>query len=341
MRKTVVSVSALCLAFAATSVRSAGNDELWEMTTTMKMQGMAMPAMKSKMCIAKDGAYNPDADKKDKNCTTTDYKVSGNTVKWAMKCTGKNAMTGTGEMTKTADAMKGTFNMQAEGMAMVQVMDGKRIGTCDAVAQKKAVNEAVADINATSAAETKRSCEDTARQIARNGGEKATGDTFKGKGQCAAQRESLCKQLRSRAGTYAGFAAYNNHRDALRAANQPSGGALADCGIDLEKQRPDLCKRAVGDKNYRFIGGFCPVEAAQLNAKECAGFGRDYTADLARPNAGVCRALRSKAAGYEDADTKANAEADRAAATESAKESEKNQAKSGGAMDKLKKTFGF
>lgn len=341
MRKIVLTVSTLCLAVAATSVRSAGNDELWEITTTMKMQGMAMPGMKTKSCIAKDGAYNPDADKKDKNCTTTDYKVSGNTVKWAMKCTGKDAMTGTGEMTKTADTMKGAFNMQAEGMAMVQVMEGKRIGTCDAVAQKKAVNEAVAEIQATSAAETKRNCEDTARQIARNGGDRATSDQFKGKGRCAAQRDSMCKQLRSRAGTHAGFAAYSNHRDALRAANQPSGVALADCGIDLEKQRPDLCKRAVVDKNYRFIGGFCPIEAAQLNAKECAGFGRDYTADLARPNAGTCRALRSRAGEYQDADTKANEEADRARAAESAKESEKNQAKSGGAMDKLKKTFGF
>jgi hypothetical protein len=341
MRKTVVFVSALCLAIAATSVRAAGNDELWEMTTTMKMEGMAMPGMKTKSCIAKDGAYNPDADKKDKNCTTTDYKVSGNTVKWAMKCTGKNAMTGTGEMTRTADSMKGTFNMQAEGMAMVQVMEGKRIGTCDAVAQKKAVNEAVADLKATSEAETRRSCEDTARSITRNGGDRTTGDLFKGKGMCVAQRDSLCKQLRTRAGTHAGFAAYTNHRDALRAANQPSGVALADCGIDLEKQRPDLCKRAVADKNYRFIGGFCSVEAAQLSAKECAGFGRDYTADLARPNAAMCRTLRSRSTDYQDADTQANAEADRAAATQSAKEAEKNTAKSGSAMDKLKKTFGF
>jgi hypothetical protein len=62
---------------------------------------------------------------------------------------------------------------------------------------------------------------------------------------------------------------------------------------------------------------------------------------MARPNASVCRALRSKAAGYEDADTEANAAADKAAAAQSAKEGEKNKAKSEGSMDKLKKTFGF
>lgn len=341
MRKNIPAAYGLCLVVLAAPAWSAGSDELWEITTTMKMQGMAMPGMKSKSCIAKDGAYNPDADKKDKNCTTTDYKVSGNTVKWAMKCTGKNAMTGTGEMTKTADAMKGTFNMQAEGMAMVQVMEGKRVGTCDAVAQKKAGNEAIADLKATSEAETRRSCEDIARRIAMDGGDGSTGDMFKGKGQCVAQRDGLCKELRTRAGTHAGFAAYLNHRDKLRAANQPSGWALADCGVDLEKQRPGLCQRAVADKNYRFIGGFCEVEAAQLSAKECAGFGRDYTADLARPNAAMCRTLRSRNTNYQDADTKANEEADRVKAAESTKDGEKNKAKSEGAMDKLKKTFGF
>jgi hypothetical protein len=341
MRKIVLTVSTLCLAVAATSVRSAGNDELWEIATTMKMQGMAMPAGKSKSCIAKDGGYNPDADKKDKNCTTTDYKISGNTVTWKMKCTGKNAMTGSGEMTKTTDTMKGTFKMQAEGMDMVQVMEGKRIGTCDAAAQKKAMNEAVADLKSAGDEQTRRGCEDMARRIAQDGGDGITGDQFKGKGQCIAQRDGLCKELRTRAGSYAGFAAYTNHRDTLRAANQASGTVLADCGIDLEKQRPGLCQRAVGEKNYRFIGGFCPNEAAQLNAKECAGFGRDYTADLARPNAGMCRALRSRAADYRDADSQANAEADKAKAAESAKESEKSKAKSEGAMDKLKKTFGF
>jgi plasmid stability protein len=238
-------------------------------------------------------------------------------------------------VTRTTDTLKGTMKMQAEGMDMVQVMDGKRIGTCDAVAQKKAVNEAVAEIKATGAAETRRSCEDTARQIARNGGERATSDQFKGKGQCAAQRDSMCNQLRSRAATHAGFSAYINHRDTLRAANQPSGVALADCGIDLEKQRPGLCQRAIEELSLH--RRLLPERSRQLSAV------RRSVATHCRPGPTrpACAAPRSKAAGYEDADSRANAEADKAATTQSAKEAEKNTTKSGGAMDKLKKTFGF
>jgi hypothetical protein len=341
MRKIVHALPFALFALASQSASSAGNDELWEMTTTMKMQGMAMPGGKSKSCIAKDGAYNPDTDKKDKNCTTTDYKVSGNTVRWAMKCTGKDAMTGTGEMTRTADTMKGVMKMNAQGMDMEQVMEGKRIGTCDAAAQKKAVDDAVADITAANASGAKLACDNAVRMAAESGGRGNADNQFKGKGPCVAQKAQLCEQIRSRAGTHAGFAKYIQNRDQAKTLNQSWGWALGECGIDIETSRPGLCQRAVADRNYRFIGGFCPNEAAQLNAKECAGFGRDYTADMARPNAGMCRALRARAADYQDADTKANAEADKARAAENAKKQEEATGKAAASVEKMKKMFGF
>lgn len=341
MRKIVLTVSTLCLAVAATSVRSAGNDDLWQMTTSMKMQGMAMPGTTTKSCIAKDGHYKPESDPKEKNCTFSDYKVSGNTVSWKMQCTGKNAMTGTGEMTRTSDMMKGTMKMRMEGMDVVQVMEGKRIGTCDAAAQKKAMDETLADIEASHQSGAKLACNNAVTAAVESGGRGNGDGQFRGKGACVAQKNQMCDQIRARAATHGGFATYIANRDQARSFNQTWGWALTECGIDIEQQRAPLCQRAVADKNYRFIGGLCPNEAKALNEKHCAGFGRGYTADAAHPNAGLCRALRSRAADYRDGDTKANEEADKAKAAENAKEQEKANAKATSSGEKLKKMFGF
>jgi len=262
-------------------------------------------------------------------------------VRWSMKCTGKEPMTGTGEMTKTAEAMKGVMKMNAQGMAMEQVMEGRKVGTCDAAAQRKATNDAVAEITAVQASGAKLACDNALRTTVESGG-RGNGDSqFKGKGPCVAQKAQLCEQIRSRAATHGGFATYIKNQEQAKAMNQSWGWAFTECGVDIEKNRPGLCPRAVADKNYRFVGGFCPNEAAQLNAKECAGFGRDYTADMARPNAGMCRALRARAADYQDADTKANAEADKASAKENARKQEEANAKAASSVDKMKKMFGF
>jgi Protein of unknown function (DUF3617) len=74
----------------ATSAFAAGSDELWEMTTKMDMPGMAMPAMMQTSCLSKGGAYQPQKSPQQKNCEMTDVKVSGNTTKWKMHCSGSD-----------------------------------------------------------------------------------------------------------------------------------------------------------------------------------------------------------------------------------------------------------
>ena len=90
---------------------AAGDDESWEISTKMDMPGMAMPAVTHVSCLPKGGAYKPDSGPKDKSCQMTDVKVSGNTTSWKMQCSGKEPMTGSGEMTRTADTMKGTMKI--------------------------------------------------------------------------------------------------------------------------------------------------------------------------------------------------------------------------------------
>lgn len=113
------------------SVLAAGNDELWEMTTKMDMMGMSMPGGMQKTCMKKESGYQPGKSEQNKNCEMVDVKVSGNTTKWKMRCTGENAMDGSGEMTRTADTMNGTVKMSMKRGEMVQVISGKRVGTCN------------------------------------------------------------------------------------------------------------------------------------------------------------------------------------------------------------------
>ena len=131
MKKILFGVTLLG-AMSPAFVWATGSDELWEMTTKMDMPGMAMPGMTHTFCLPKGGAYKPDKNPQEKNCEMTDVNVSGNTTKWKMRCTGKDAMEGSGEMTRTADTMRGTTKMAMKGMKMTQVMSGKRVGACQA-----------------------------------------------------------------------------------------------------------------------------------------------------------------------------------------------------------------
>jgi hypothetical protein len=114
------------------SVMAAGSDELWELTTKMDMPGMSMPSVTHTSCLPKGAAYKPDRNQQQKNCEMTDIKVSGNKTSWKIHCSGKDAMDGVGEMTRTADTMKGTMKMSMMNGQMTQVISGKRVGTCQA-----------------------------------------------------------------------------------------------------------------------------------------------------------------------------------------------------------------
>ena len=109
---------------------AAGEGEWWEMTTKMEMPGMpAMPGgPPTKFCRVKGDESKPVKSDDDKNCSITDVKNAGNTMTFKMKCTGKDAMTGSGEMTHTPTTFNQKIKMRSGGEVMVMVASGKRIG---------------------------------------------------------------------------------------------------------------------------------------------------------------------------------------------------------------------
>ena len=327
--------------FCCASALAAGDDESWEMSVKMDMPGMAMPPMKHTSCLPKGGAYKPDSGPKDKNCQMTDVKVSGNTTSWKMQCSGKEPMTGSGEMTRTADTMNGTMKMNMQGMQMTQVMSGRRIGNCDAAGEKKKMDDKVAGIIGDS-------CKQQVEMAVKTGGyETRMPDAFNKKELCLASKPDLCEKARAFITGYDQYAVYAKSR----------GWVVAECGIDLNAKRAPLCKSAVAEKKNPFIRDYCPAEAKAFRddyARNCQGFGRGYTADAAHPKAKLCSSLRFWAGGSAQsgqADDSDAASQGRAAQTSGSrqtapKDTEKKEAADPAAaavrdgMSKLKGLFG-
>lgn len=115
---------------ASTGIR----EGLWEMTTTMQMPGAPaqMPPTTMKHCFTKEDVKDQKnvVTSKNKDCTVTDYKMSGNKVTWAMKCTGKSPGTFSGVTTFAGDSYSSTMQMQAQGMKMGMKLNAKRLGDC-------------------------------------------------------------------------------------------------------------------------------------------------------------------------------------------------------------------
>ena len=130
--------SPFCIALAATcftlalplQALAAGEGEWWEMTTKMEMPGMpAMPGGQTvKFCRIKGDEGKPVKSDEDKNCSITDVKNAGNTMTFNMKCTGKDAMTGSGVLTNTPTTFNQKIKMRSGGDDMVMVSTGKRVG---------------------------------------------------------------------------------------------------------------------------------------------------------------------------------------------------------------------
>ena len=126
LRRAVVAV---VLAFPCSWILAQGPDELWEITAKMTVDGMSMPAMPSKVC-KKKGDDVPSADK---NCRTYDIKTSGNRTTWRTECTGDNAMSGTGEMTRGKGSYKAKLALKSKDAGnMTMDYTGRLVGKCKA-----------------------------------------------------------------------------------------------------------------------------------------------------------------------------------------------------------------
>ena len=139
MKKIMIVALVLTFFVACAALALAEPKEgLWEIKTTMEMPGMPMkmPATTTQTCIKKDDMVPKPAAQKGQpqECKTTEQKVSGDTVSYAMECTSKGTTTViSGKMTYTGEAMEGSTTMKVSGrdsMEMTSKVTGKYIGQC-------------------------------------------------------------------------------------------------------------------------------------------------------------------------------------------------------------------
>lgn len=136
---TPIRIAALAL-FAAAPVLAAPpggmRPGLWETTVTSSMGGQPFT---SRACVTAKQLEDPQGavpkmPEGGMKCSQVDYKTSGSTVTWKMRCTGEMPMEGSGQMTAGPDRYNGkmdmTMKMQGQTMTMSQTMSGKRVGDC-------------------------------------------------------------------------------------------------------------------------------------------------------------------------------------------------------------------
>ena len=137
-------VFVLFAALAAGAVGSAPphmKPGLWETTVSVEMSGMPPGMPQSVPPTTVQHCYRPKDTKdlrstvpKKSNCAVSDWKETGNTVTWTMKCSGAAAMTMTGKMTYNGDRYSGvgkaTMDMGGRSMQMTQNFQARRVGDC-------------------------------------------------------------------------------------------------------------------------------------------------------------------------------------------------------------------
>ncbi|MDD2850777.1 MAG: DUF3617 family protein [Desulfuromonadaceae bacterium] len=105
----------------------------WEISTTMEMPGMPfkMPPQVMKHCYSKNDVKDQkNVINRDKDCSITEFKTSGNKVSWKMVCTGEKKGTFSGETVFSGNSYTSNMKMSTEGQNMTMNVKGKRIGNC-------------------------------------------------------------------------------------------------------------------------------------------------------------------------------------------------------------------
>ena len=128
-----LAASALVALAWAQPVHAQAAGDLYEVTVRMEMAGMPMqmPAMTHRNCVKKGGS-DADLVPHQDNCTVTDAKRTGNRLTFAIACTGRDAMKGTGDFAFAGDGYTGQIRlagkMENEDVQVTQAIAGRRVG---------------------------------------------------------------------------------------------------------------------------------------------------------------------------------------------------------------------
>jgi hypothetical protein len=275
------STLALALLLAGTA-RGADEESgvWWENSFQMEMQGMAMPAQTSKSCLPKSGPKEPPRSGDDSDCTYSDVKHEGAKTSWKVVCTGKNPMTGEGEMTGTKEAYSGKMTMHMgegrKGGDVVMVINGKRLGgDCDANATKKQVaafKKQSDDAQAKGKKTMDEACVKGAADVALA--------MFSGPGNMCSKSTDARAKLKEVLGTLRGYSLYQQQ---VKGDASLSKVYQEIMGSDPEADKANFCKKSAAQSSCEktpagaisWMQKNCPTEMRGIARTCCPG--RDFS----------------------------------------------------------------
>ena len=133
----IIVIAMLSAAGASAADKANFKDGMWEITSTMTMEGMAVGSQTStvKQCMKSD---NPVPANKNNNCKIDSMNISGNSVTWRMSCDDPQGgrVLSNGKMTyENGTSFYGTMETKFSGaqqeMKMQSDMRGHYVGPCN------------------------------------------------------------------------------------------------------------------------------------------------------------------------------------------------------------------
>ncbi len=250
-----------------------GTGNRYRVTTKMEMVGMpfAMPARTSEVCGPKNGSGQAMVPHQD-NCQVLDYKIIGTRSSFRMVCTGREAMTGTGEFEMLgSDGYRGKITVDVQGQQMLMNFDGKRIGDC---------NYATESPQAQGQAMVAKSCDQILAQPADVLA--LSGASFANGALCAAKKPVYCGKILPLSNDLKVIRNLDATDASMRQSGLTTGGpweSYKTCGMGRDAVLAKACPKAQASGDYEFIGALCPSMVASSCAKADPNRNADFLLD--------------------------------------------------------------
>lgn len=306
----------------------------WRVTTTMTGMGMSLPARTTEVCSKGDEQDRPTPPSSNPDCATTEVARSGNSIKYSVKCTGKDPMEGVGQITYGKDQYTGNFNIKTARGDMSMNYQGQKVGPCtgneaNGAAKMQALQSQQKAVQAQQSQYQQAVAQGcTAEAEAAPNPYGFMDKLHTGAPRCAdpAAKQSYCTHFQS----YKPFTGQREMQTSMAnyAASNPMATPYSDslklCGLSADAVHAKLCSTAEGDNEFEFLTKECPTQLQAIAARECAG--RSYTSVGARYR-GICSTYATSSGTTASSNAAATASSPPAAA-DAAKDSVKDKAKS-------------
>lgn len=337
-----IAATLCCVAIGAAAAPDSG--DRYRVTTKMQMAGMSMPGKPTEVCTARAKPVSEQSIPKDKDCDVQNFRIDGSKASYHIVCTGKNAMTGDGEMETLPDGYRGSMKAQVQGQQITLSYEGKRIGACDYASESpEAMGKAM----------TAQACEAQVNSIMSHSmyvGPKAVCPTYKEK-FCANVNRTFAQaddptHFAESDRTFGGVAwqaveACGGSRAAILAkacSRAETGGNLDFVGDYCPDLTPKHCTDADPNRNGRFLVQHCADRARTLASQQCEG--RGYTAMQSSPYRAFCGSYATERLRARNAQAGGNAPASHDAAEAPAKNEAPKKPSLGDRMKSLKDRLG-